>query len=156
MKAVSFTGHRNITITPKLKKRLYETLESLIQRGATDFYAGGALGWDTLCEKTVLKLGEKYPHIRLHLVLPCPEESQTKNWSQADKTLFQSLSLSAHTTELCSDSDYSGCMKKRNEKLVELADCCVCCYNEKDCASGTGQTVRMAQRQGLEIINLFD
>ena len=91
LQSVSFTGHRNITITPKLKKRLYEILESLIQRGAVDFYAGGALGWDTLCEKTVLKLGEKYTHIRLHLVLPCPEENQTQNWSQADKMLFHSL-----------------------------------------------------------------
>ena len=44
-------------------------------------------------------------------------------------------------------------MKRRNERLVELADYCICyCTNPR---SGTGQTVRMAKDKGIDIINLF-
>lgn len=46
-------------------------------------------------------------------------------------------------------------MKKRNARLIEHADCCVCYYNVKRSASGTGQTVRMALNRNMTIINLF-
>ena len=46
-------------------------------------------------------------------------------------------------------------MKKRNQRLVELGDICVCCYNENRIRSGTGQTVRIAEKQGKEIINIL-
>lgn len=58
-----------------------------------------------------------------------------------------------------SDSEryYDGCMKGRNARLVELATvCCICYWNVNDKRSGTGQTVRMAQKKGIEIINLND
>ena len=47
-------------------------------------------------------------------------------------------------------------MKKRNAQMVELADCCVCYYDDSIARSGTGQTVRMANAKGIEVINLFD
>lgn len=48
-------------------------------------------------------------------------------------------------------------MKARNARLVELAsDYCICYWNPKNFRSGTGQTVRMAQKKGIEIINLFE
>ena len=64
MKSVCFTGHRDVKITRELKDRLMETLEMLIQMGCTDFYAGGAVGWDMLCEAAVLALRKKYPGIK--------------------------------------------------------------------------------------------
>lgn len=71
MKNICFTGHRQIRNDSRLIARLEETLRNLIeQHGATDFYSGGAIGWDTLCAETVLKLRSTYPHIRLHLVSP--------------------------------------------------------------------------------------
>ena len=46
-------------------------------------------------------------------------------------------------------------MKERNQKLVDLADTlCICYWNENDNRSGTGQTVRMAEKKGLIIKNL--
>ena len=48
-------------------------------------------------------------------------------------------------------------MKQRNARMVELVDCCVAYYDESSNArSGTGQTVRMADLKGIEVINLFD
>ena len=156
MKSVCFTGHRNIKETAELKKALIKQLVKLIDQGTTDFYAGGAVGWDMLCERTVIELREKYPYVKLHLVLPCPAEEQTAKWNENDKREFMDLLSAADTVEICSEHYYDGCMKVRNQRLVELSDVCVCYYNESNKRSGTGQTVRMAERQGKEIINLVE
>lgn len=152
-KNICFTGHRNVKETADLKNALIKQLVKLIDEGATNFYAGGAVGWDTLCESVVIELRERFPHIKLHLILPCPAEEQTEKWSEDDKAEFRRLLLAADTVEICSKHYFDGCMKLRNQRLVNLADVCVCYYNGKQ-RSGTGQTVRMAERQGKTIINL--
>ncbi len=156
VKSVCFTGHRNIKVTQELSDRLYNKLETLINNGADTFLAGGAIGWDLLCEKTVLELREKYPHIKLHIIMPCPENEQTKKWkSDDDKAEYHKILLAADYTEICSEHMTNECMKKRNARLVQLADCCICCYDKCRIRSGTGQTVRIAEHKGLFIINLY-
>ncbi len=153
MKTCCFTGHRTIRHTPALVHALEAVIISCIEKGVTDFYAGGALGWDTLCAQTVIALRDRaYPQIRLHLILPCPEEAQTAKWSDAQRTLFREIKKAADSFIILSDSYTKTCMKHRNQQLVELADCCICFYNEKKSASGTGQTVRMAKQKGIPII----
>lgn len=154
-KAVCFTGHRNVKKTVELKKALIKQLLKLIGEGATGFYAGGAVGWDMLCESVVIELRERYPHIKLHLILPCSAEEQTEKWSDGNKAEFKRLLLAANTVEICSQHYFDGCMKLRNQRLVDLADLCLCYYNGKQ-RSGTGQTVRMAEQQGKKIINIID
>ncbi len=154
-KSVCFTGHRNIKETAELKKALIKQLVKLIDEGATDFYTGSAVGWDMLCESAVIELQEKYPHIRLHFVLPCPAEEQTAKWCERDKREFLELMSAADTVEICSEHYYNECMKARNQRLVDLSDVCVCYYNESNKRSGTGQTVRMAERKNICIINLL-
>ncbi|MCH5350158.1 MAG: DUF1273 family protein, partial [Oscillospiraceae bacterium] len=129
IKSVCFTGHRNVRITNELLALLNKTLTDLIENGAADFYAGGALGWDMLCEQIVLDLRKKYPHIKLHLVLPCSEAEQTARWNDMQKEEYRRILNSANDTEYTSDYYYDGCMKVRNARLVELADCCVCYYD---------------------------
>ena len=43
-------------ITPELIQRLRDTIINVINKGVTDFYDGGALGWDQLCAETVISL----------------------------------------------------------------------------------------------------
>ncbi len=154
-KNICFTGHRNVKETAELKKALIDQLLELIDEGATDFYAGGAVGWDMLCESVVIELRERFPHIKLHLILPCSAKEQTEKWSENDKAEFKQLLLAADTVEICSEHYFDGCMKLRNQRLVNLADLCLCYYSGKQ-RSGTGQTVRMAERQGKIIVNLAD
>lgn len=154
-KNVCFTGHRNVKETGELKNALIKQLVKLIDEGATEFYAGGAVGWDMLCESVVIDLRERFPHIKLHLILPCPAEEQTEKCSEGYKAEFKRLLLAADAVEICSEHYFDGCMKLRNQRLVNLADVCVCYYSGKQ-RSGTGQTVRIAERQGKEIINLID
>ncbi|MDE5859281.1 MAG: hypothetical protein K2H23_02670 [Oscillospiraceae bacterium] len=44
-------------------------------------------------------------------------------------------------------------MKIRNARLVEKADAVICCC--KTASSGTGQTVEMARKKGIETVNLI-
>lgn len=78
VRSICFTGHRHIVRAelPALLKELRRVLETAIPQGFVDFYAGGALGWDTYCAQTVLDLREEYPCIALHLVLPCSRGSR--------------------------------------------------------------------------------
>ncbi len=92
-RSACFTGHRSISGNmTDVYKRLYQSIENDIKNhNVTDFYAGGAIGWDTLASQIVLKLRQTYPQIRLHLILPCSNEEQTANWTAEQKALFYSI-----------------------------------------------------------------
>ncbi len=157
MKTLCFTGHRNLPYErADLELRLYNTIENYILfHDLTDFYAGGAIGWDTLAALTVLKLRNIYPHIRLHLVLPCSNEEQTAKWSAKDKEIFYKILSEADYVEYTSQHYYNGCMKVRNARLVECADICFCYWNTYNLHSGTAQTVNMARKKNIDIINFM-
>lgn len=155
MKKICFTGHRDVRDTEKVQKTLLNILKSLINDDAEDFYAGGATGFDTLAADAVIRLRQIYPQIKLHLVLPCCEAEQTARWTDSQKSEYWSILAAADSVEYTSEHYYDGCMKKRNARLIELSDCCVCYYNDKKSASGTGQTVRMALKKRIKIVNLY-
>lgn len=157
MQSACFTGHRNLTGDIRsLEERLYNVLEkAIINAGIIEFYAGAALGWDTLSSQVVLKLREVYPYIRLHLILPCSPYEQTAKWSEEQRVEYMRILSAADHVEKTSEHYYNGCMKVRNARLIELADCCFCFWNTKCQYSGTAQTVKMAQKKNIKIINLF-
>ena len=75
-----------------------------VKNGAKDFYAGGAVGFDTLSSALVLKLCEVYPYIKLNLILPCPNEEQTEKWSKAEKVEFYRILRFADVVEYTSNA----------------------------------------------------
>ena len=159
-KSACFTGHRMLSEHPKeLYDRLYAILESLVnEQGITDFYAGGAVGFDTIAEKCVLRLRDALKDkvkVHLHLVLPCSNEEQTKNWTPEQKYEFRCILQRADSVEYTAQKHDPQCMGRRNARLVECAsDYCVCYYDVNH-RSGTAQTVALAKQKGLKIINLF-
>ena len=158
-RSVCFTGHRTIAEDKEtLSARLYALLERLVtEQKITDFYTGGAVGWDALAALTVLKLRESYPEVKLHLVLACPFDEQSAKWKEAQKEEHKYIASLADTKEFTSEHLGKNAMQIRNARLVELAsDYCICYWNPKHYRSGTGQTVRMAQKKGIEVINLFE
>lgn len=155
MRSISFTGHRKLFgDSTSLSQSLYNRLEEEIHNGATDFNAGGAVGFDCISAAVVLKLREVYPHIKLHLILPCSNEEQTEKWSEKEKSEFYRILKLADSVEYTSEHFYKGCMKVRNARLVEIANCCFCYWDGRQ-RSGTGQTVRMAQKKKIKIVNFF-
>lgn len=154
VKHVCFTGHRSIdpNIAPKLTQVLERVLSLLIENGATHFYAGGALGFDTIAALAVIKLRKRYPHIKLCLILPC--KTQSKLWSDRDKYVYQIILRAADSIEYVHETYTSSCMHERNRRLVDSAELCVA-YCEHN-GGGTAYTVAYALKNQKELINTAD
>lgn len=121
-----------------------------IEQGYRYFGTGGALGFDTLAAQTVLELKNKYPEIKLILVLPC--ENQTQGWERADIEEYERIKAAADKVVYTSKAYYSGCMHKRNRHLVDNSSLCICYLTEQ--SGGTAYSVNYARSQGLKIINV--
>ena len=149
-KTCCFTGHRIISGDMKqfVKTKTYEVCEELIERGYTDFVAGGALGFDTVAAECVIALKEKYGSIRLVLALPC--ENQCKNWKRADVEKYEEIIRSADDVIYVSKEYSPECMKKRNRFMVDESGVCIAYL--KRMSGGTAYTVTYAVETGREII----
>ncbi len=153
MKTCSFTGHRSID------KDDMDTLPALIRRGieyvyglgVREFCLGGALGFDTMAAKEVISFRMSHPDTRLVLVLPCLD--QTDMWSGQQRDMYDFILSQADLVEYTSDNYYKGCMRVRNQRLVDLADVVIAYL--KRTTSGAAQTVRMAQAAGKTVYNLY-
>lgn len=156
IKSCFFTGHRSFSCSrnSEAAENLVSVLIELIEKGVTDFYAGGAIGWDMYCEQTVLKLKEKYPKIKLHMVLPCSPAEQTLKWSEHSKREYEDILKCADSIDIVAERYHRNCMRERNARLTELGDICVCYFDKKDTRSGTAQTIRMAREAQKTVINI--
>ena len=107
-----------------------------------------ALGVDLWSAQIVLGLQEKYPTIRLHCILPC--EGQEIKWADSAQEQYRSILRRSSDVVYVSRKYTQNCMLERNHYLVDHASILVAVYNGTQ-RSGTGATVRYAQKQGREI-----
>ena len=151
-KTCCFTGHREIP--PEewagIADRLERIIISLYQQGIRVYETGGALGFDTLAARTVLRLRESCPGMKLVLVLPCL--TQTRGWNPEDAAEYESIKAQADHVVYTAQRYMRGCMHKRNRYLVDNSGICVC-YLTKE-RGGTAYTVNYAEKHKLEIINI--
>lgn len=151
-KTCCFTGHRAL---PKDKlsliySRLEETIIKYIDEGYHYFGSGGALGFDTLAAETIIKLKERYPYIKLILVLPCI--SQTRGWLESDIKKYYNIKLQADKVVYISKEYTKDCMFRRNRHLVNYSSLCICYLNKT--YGGTAYTVNYAKKNNLKIENI--
>ncbi len=60
-----FIGHRKITVTDQLKKRLYEIIEKLIVcENVHNFLFGSKSQFNDLCHEVVSNMKKRYPYIK--------------------------------------------------------------------------------------------
>ncbi len=152
-KVACFSGHRKLPQNcTQLTADLETAIVSLIERGVIFFGAGGALGFDMLAEEAVLRLKERYPQIRLVLVLPCPPEQQTLKWNSEQKLRYYDILERADKVRVLSDRYTSSCMLDRNRHMVDCSGYLICYLREL--SGGTYYTVRYAERVGVEIVRI--
>lgn len=147
-----FTGHRYAK-----RERLvglYETLVRLTERGVRSFLSGGAEGFDLLAAECVLSLKRTRTEIRFVMVLPCPSAEQTAKWTEESRRRYYEILRQADEVILTSGKYHKNCYRMRNEAMVKMSSYCVCFYDKSDWRSGTGMTVRMCEKNGVEIYNL--
>lgn len=150
-KTVCFTGHRQI-INAEIAV-LPKEIDKCISLGYDTFLSGGALGFDQCAASAVLRLKKKHPFIKLVFVLPCDKNIMSKNWTLSQQIAFLFLLRGADDIIYTSYEYYDGCMKRRNEKLVEMSSLCIA-YLRRE-RSGTGQTVRLMKKKGGAVINVI-
>ena len=153
MENCCFTGHRRIA--PEhinaIDNLVLRSVDYAYKNGCRNFYAGGAVGFDTVAAKAVLLFKISHPDVRLILLLPCVD--QEKSWSQSQKSTYYYILRSADEIEYVSEEYTASCMRQRNAALAERADIMIAyCVNHN---SGAGQTVRMAQRLGKTVYNIY-
>ena len=105
--------------------------------------------FDTIASRAVLAMREKYPNIKLILVLSCL--TQTRGWILEDIVEYERVKAQADKIVYTAKEYTRGCMHKRNRHLVNNSSVCICYLKES--FGGTAYTVRYAKEQGLEIIN---
>ena len=152
-KICCFTGSRDIDDfnASDISRALEEVLVNLIENeDYTDFRAGGAVGFDTIAALCVLNLKRRYPHIKLHLFLPCKNQDKFFSlWER--KYYFQTIKYAdsiTYTQEHYSDS----AMMKRNMAMVDGSDICVAFLTKL--TGGTYNTVKYAKRKNVPVKNI--
>ena len=147
-----FTGHRQVPLSElsPLTAQLDSVIATLYGEGCRLFYAGGAMGFDTLAASRVLLFRGDHEDAELHLLLPC--RNQTKNWPAAEAARFEEILAASNGFRYLREGYSAEAMTARNQALVDAAELCVA-YLRRE-ASGAGQTVRAAQRKGIPVINL--
>lgn len=159
-KTCAFTGYRPAKMPwgydetdarcAEFRFRLRETLEYLIGKGYVDFMSGGALGFDQMAARIVLSLREKYPWIRLIMVLPF--DSQADKWSREQRGNWLSIIEASDKVIHISHSYDKGVFFRRNHYMVDHADLLLAAYDGKP--GGTAGTIAYAKRRGVKVLRL--
>ena len=153
MKACSFTGHRDIPISSvkPLEALLARAINYVYNEGCREFYTGGALGFDTMAAKIIIRKRLSCPDIRLTVVIPCVNQSE--KWGYFAREMYDYIVSNADEVIFTSEEYTKSCMRIRNAKLVEFCDVLIAYSGREN--SGSAQTVRMAEKAGKIVYNLF-
>ena len=132
-----------------LKSTLAEQIAALADNGYTHFLSGMALGVDCWCSQIVLDLREKKPTLKLHCLLPW--EGQDAKWPASSQERYHAILERADSIVYVNREYNDKCMLERDHALVQSSSLLLAVY-DGSFRSGTGATVRYAQKMGREII----
>ena len=156
-KTCAFTGYRPSKMPwgynesdarcAEFRFRLREALEYLIGQGYTDFMSGGALGFDQMAARIVLSLREKYPWVRLIMVIPF--DGQADKWSQEQRGRWLEIIEASDKVIHISHSYDKGVFFRRNHYMVDHVDLLLAAYDGQP--GGTAGTIAYAKRHGVRV-----
>lgn len=158
-KTCCFFGHRNIEITQKTEKVLFDVVKLLIiQKGITRFLFGSKSQFNDLCYKIVSLLQKEFPFVQKIYVraeYPYPGDEYIR-----------------YLLEMYEGTYYPDKIKnagravyvERNFEMIDKSEYCIVYFDKnytpfqhkKRSASGTGIAYNYAVRKQKEVINIFD
>jgi uncharacterized phage-like protein YoqJ len=152
--AVCFSGHRPEKLPSgsqlrMLQSLLYREIETAVRDGADTFYTGMARGVDLWAADMVLHFRFREPERKLKLICVLPYEQQCARMRGAARYHVQTVLHAADETVCICRNYQKGCFTRRNQYMVDHSRRLIALV--ADTHSGTGQTIRMAERQGLEL-----
>ena len=161
-----FFGHRKISETDELRKKLYDEIERLIvNQNVSVFLFGSKSEFDSLCLKAVTELKEKYPYIKRVYVraeFPYIDDSYKKYLSEKyEDSYYPEKILNAGKSAYV----------ERNYEMIDNSAFCICYYDEcyapprrksskcdlteRQAKSGTKVAYDYALKKKIEIINIL-
>lgn len=151
-KTACFTGHRPEKLSDGAVGRvvmsmLYEEIRFAVEQGVDTFYTGMAPGIDLCAAAYVLQLRQQHSHLRLICVKPFADCGRSLRGSALYQ--FNSVLTEANAVLELSDHYHASCYRVRNQYMVDHSDLLIAVV--KELHSGTGQTIRMAERRGLPV-----
>lgn len=155
-KTACFTGHRPEKLpdigedNPRrdrvIKSILYKEINDAANRGFDTFITGMQRGIDLWAGEMVLDLAAKRP---LHIVAVLPHRDMGRNFKCNDKWIFGRIMKNADRIVVISENYTRCCMSERNRFMVNNSSLLIAAVADEK--SGTGQTIRYAEKKGLEI-----
>jgi uncharacterized phage-like protein YoqJ len=148
----SFTGHRTIPSSHagKIGELLARAVEYAYGEGCRIFQSGGAIGFDQLAAREVLRFRISHPDVKLNMVLPCLDQSS--GWSAAQIDAYEYILKCADSVEYVGEEYTNECMRNRNYRLAETCDILIAYVGYS--RSGSAQTMRFAQKMEKRVYNL--
>lgn len=153
-----FTGHRpeklpgkgdhiNSLALRRILSVLRLSIEDAISEGYKTFISGMAPGIDLWAASFIRDISAKNPEINLVCVLPYKEQKK----SLYGEFLYDyNLLLDCAKQVICLNERYTAsCMRERNQYMIDHSSKLIAVVNNY--RSGTGMTINMAKKQGLEI-----
>lgn len=132
----SFTGHRPSKLSgynPADNKDLLYHLRDIIEYhintyNVDTFITGMALGIDQWTARIVIKLKEKYPHIKLVASIPCANHSS--KWNDKSQKEWQKIIDACDYVHYVSEEEYTHwCMNDRNKWMVDNSQYVIAVHN---------------------------
>lgn len=149
-----FTGHRSIPKdkVKELRLALHRQIQQFYNSGITIYYVGGAIGFDMHAARMILALKKVHPEVKLIAMLPF--QGYMSRWSSQLRALQEGILSQCDEVRYFGTSYDKNLYRVRDEAMVDAAGYCISyCTNPR---SGTGMTVRYAEKQGLWICNLAE
>ena len=149
-----FAGHKTLAAKDRkmIKNKVAQIAEGLIHLGLKNFLCGGVTGFDTLAGFAVMELRERYPDIRLILILPCRDRNA--KWTHAQKAVYRQLLSGADKIHYIADKYNDICILQCNRYMIDHSICCVAYLTQQ--RNGTACTVRLAKEKRLAVQNLAE
>jgi len=151
-KTACFTGHRpkdlngyNPEDNKELLWKLHNVIVEHIEMGLETFITGMALGVDQWAAQIVLKLKEKYPHIKLVAAIPC--KNQSKKWVKESQLLWQEIIDKCNNYHYVTETEYTpACMQLRNIWMLDNSKYVIAIWSGKE-NGGTYNCVKSAKEK---------
>lgn len=157
-KTVCFTGHRPEKLpdggncfspaTDVIKSMLYRCVKDSIDNGMNCFITGCARGVDLWAGEVLMEMRNKGADLHIIAAVPCRDYA--KNFTGNDKLVFGELLSCADRIVYISEEYTKSCIRMRNEYMVNHSSRIIAVIGQS--RSGTGQTLRMAERAGLDTV----
>lgn len=156
-KTVCFSGHRpeklplsgnnSAKVIRVLKSILYKEILDSISAGYRCFMTGLARGIDLWAGEIVLELKAQGEDIRLIAVSPYKKHGES--FKGEEKFILGNIMLKADDIIYLGEEYSKGCLQKRNEYMVDNSGKLIAVVS--DYKSGTGSTIRYAEKQGVPV-----